>query len=212
MATKAQINANRENAKKSRGATTPEGQEASSRNRTSHGLIYHSGNFFLLEEESEEKFCELIDKLAEEYQPETETECILVRNMAHHDWLRARALRFQHCWFDPQGGFVTTDGLQVFMRYQAQHERGFYKALRELQNIRKERRNNEIGFESQKLKISAERRAIQTLELKKQVFELRKEELQIRKIRVRAAAAGGSTVETAQPDPEMSPVDQKMAA
>jgi hypothetical protein len=212
MATKAQINANRENAKKSHGATTPEGQEASSRNRTSHGLTYHSGQFFLLEDESKEKFRELMNNFAEEYNPQTVTERSLVRHMVHHEWLRARALRFQHCWFNPQGGFVTTDGLQVFVRYQAQHERGFYKALRELQNLRKERRNNEIGFESQKLKVSAERRAFQTLELKKQTFDLRKEELQIKRIRVEAASASGTTTEQTKSDPEMSPGEQKMAA
>jgi hypothetical protein len=98
------------------------------------------------------------------------------------------------------------------MRYQAQHERSFYKALRELQNIRKERRNSEIGFESQKLKVSAERRAIQTLELKKQIFDLRKAELQIKKIRVQAASASGTTIEQTKSDPEMSPGEQKMAA
>jgi len=41
---------------------------------------------------------------------------------------------------------------------------------------------------------------------------MRKEELQIKKIRVRAAAAGATTTEQPNSDPEISAGDQRMAA
>jgi hypothetical protein len=218
MATQAQIDANRENAKKSHGASTQEGREASSRNRTTHGLCHHShGLFYFLEDEDRTKYHALREALFAEHEPQTETEKILVRHMAQHEWLRARAIRLQGtCFLEEGEGAIVNPlafpGFALYLRYQTMHERAFFKCLRELQNLREQRRKTEIGFESQKLKISAERRAIQTLELKKHTFELRKEELQIKKVRVRTASAAGTTTEPSKSDPETSPGEQKMAA
>ena len=61
------------------------------------------------------------------------------------------------------------------MRYQATHERAFYKALNELQKLRAQRGNVEIGFEALKLKTSAENRAVATLKIRKAEFEWKKE-------------------------------------
>jgi hypothetical protein len=100
MATAAQIHANQSNAQRSTGPTSPEGKEASSRNRTAHGLCYHNQSFFLLDDEDPQKFAELRARLSEEHQPQTETERILVQRLADHEWLRTRALRLQHsCLF-----------------------------------------------------------------------------------------------------------------
>jgi hypothetical protein len=49
--------------------------------------------------------------------------------------------------------------------------RAFYKSLHDLLKLRAETRKAEIGFEAQKLKQS---RAVETLELRKQVFKLAK--------------------------------------
>jgi hypothetical protein len=45
--------------------------------------------------------------------------------------------------------------LGVLIRYQTTHERAFHRSLKELQNLRKERRNTEIGFEAQNVKNEA---------------------------------------------------------
>jgi hypothetical protein len=205
VATQAQIFANQENAQKSHGATSETGREASSKNRTSHGLCYHSGAFTLLADEDPEKFRQLAAALNAEHHPETETERIIVRHMVQHEWLRARALRFQQFYFTPGDSKISEKQFALFIRYETTHERGFFKCLRELQNLRKEARKVEIGFESQKLKQSVEQRAVETLQLRKQVFELQKEVVQIRKNRAPVPQA-------TKPDAEASVVEQKMAA
>ena len=60
-------------------------------------------------------------------------------------------------------------------------QRAFYKALNELQKLRKERTKAEIGFESQKLKQAVETRAVDALNLKKDVHNLKKEEFEFKK-------------------------------
>ena len=44
--------------------------------------------------------------------------------------------------------------LGVLIRYQTTHERAFHRSLKGLQNLRKERRNVEIGFELQVLALA----------------------------------------------------------
>jgi len=63
------------------------------------------------------------------------------------------------------------------MRCQTTHERAFYKAFKELQNIRAKRIKRQIGFDSQKRQQAAEQRTAETHNLKKQEFELKKERL-----------------------------------
>jgi hypothetical protein len=205
MATQAQIFANQENAQKSHGATSETGRETSSKNRTSHGLCYHSGAFTLLVDEDPAEFRQLTNALNAEHQPQTESERIIVRHMVQHEWLRARALHLQNLYFTPGDGAISEKRFALFIRYETTHERGFFKCLRELQNLRKEARKVEIGFESQKLKQSAEQRAVETLELKKNVFELQKEVVENSKNRAQASNA-------TQTHAESTPVEQKMAA
>jgi hypothetical protein len=205
MATQAQIFANQENAQKSCGATSEAGREASSKNRTSHGLCYHSGVFTLLVDEDPAKFRQLTEALNAEHQPQTESERIIVRHMVQHEWLRARALRLQNLYFTPGEGAISEKRFALFIRYETTHERGFFTCLRELQNLRKEARKTGIGFESQKLKQAAEQRAGETLELKKQVFEWQKEVVQMKKDRTKVTANPKS-------EPEFTPAEQKMAA
>ena len=88
--------------------------------------------------------------------------------------------------------------LSLFIRYETTHERAFYRALKELQTLRKEKRNIEIGFESQKLKQAAETRASEAQTLRREQFEFKKMIIQLKK-EVRPAAGN-------------SPGDQEMAA
>ena len=178
MSTAAQIRANKLNAHRSTGPTSETGKQASSRNRTTHGLCQNDNtSFYLLEDEDPEKFRALRARLEEEHQPQTETERILVRRLADHEWLRTRALRLQQtCLFVDQH-VLATEQFGLYMRYQTTHERAFYKALNELQKLRAETRKAQIGFESQKRQQAAEQRAAEAHNLKKREFELKKERL-----------------------------------
>jgi Skp family chaperone for outer membrane proteins len=68
---------------------------------------------------------------------------------------------------------IATAPFALYMRYQANHERAFYKALKELQTLRKERNNEQIGFEAQQRVQAAETRAVEAHNWKKQEFELK---------------------------------------
>ncbi len=67
------------------------GAQASARNRAAHGLCQRqSQSFYPLDNEGRERFAELRDQPAEEHQPETESDRILVQRPADREWLRTR--------------------------------------------------------------------------------------------------------------------------
>jgi hypothetical protein len=78
----AQLAANGPNSLKSSGPTTEAGLAISSQNRTIHGLARQNGAFLLLTTEDPANFAALKTALEAEHQPMTETESILVNNMA----------------------------------------------------------------------------------------------------------------------------------
>ncbi len=95
--------------------------------------------------------------------------------------------------------------LPRFIRYQTTHERAYYKALKELQNIRKQCHKDEIGFESQKLKRVTESRAAEALNVKKDAQFLRREEFEFKKTVFQ-------TKNEVRPAAESSPGSLQMAA
>ena len=198
MATQKQIDANRKNAQSSTGPSE-ESLVMTAFNAYRHGLaVNHPERFTFLDDEKSEKFQELLDKLTTEHKPQTETERTLVRHMTESDWLRARAVRLQTKCIDGSTAKYKLEQLPLFIRYQNTHERAYYKALKELQNIRKQSQKDEIGFESQKLKQAAENRAAEALNVKKDAQILKREEFEFKKKvfqaknEVRPAAETGS--------------------
>ena len=182
MATEKQIAANQRNAKLSHGPTSEAGLLASQINNFRHGLAVKTHEHFgLLYDENPEKFDELLNSLRQEHNPTTETEGLLVRRMAEYEWLRARALRFQADCLMLGEKSLDTAKLALFIRYQTTHERAFYKALNELQSLREQKRNTEIGIEAQQLKQSAEVRASEAQNLKREEFLWKKEVFQMKK-------------------------------
>ncbi len=203
MATEKQIFANQENSQHSTGPTSQAGIDAIANNNFRHGLAggdsHHT--FTFLEGEDPEKFKELHARLVKDHSPQGETEVIIVRRMTESEWLRARALRLQ-------AGSLEV-GLEkrfaLFLRYETTHERAFYKALDELQNIRKQSHKTEIGFESQKLKQAAETRAAEALNVRKDAQNLKREEFEFKK-------ATAQMKKEARPAAKNSPGDLEMAA
>ncbi len=150
MATEAQIEANRKNAQKSTGPTSPEGKARSCMNRLSHG--FNSSVLFIAGEKPED-FNLLLADLHHEFQPETTSEEILLEKMVHHHWFSLRAGRLQTVALNSSAasaGYMPRD-LGVLIRYQQSSDRGFYKARTELITAQKERKKSEYGFESQEV-------------------------------------------------------------
>ncbi len=160
MATTAQQSANRANAQLSTGPKTEAGKAAVSQNNFHHGL---AGTFVVLASEDKSKYEALLAALAEEHQPTTPTEHILVEKMVQHHWLTQRALLLLEQWFAKD---QVSDKL---LRYQTTHERAFHKALADLLKLRSERRKAEIGFESLNEK--------KAQEVRRDAAESRKQEL-----------------------------------
>jgi len=207
MATEKQTAANRENAQHSTGPTSQEGLEASSWVAAwRHGLaVKDHERFSLLIDENREKFDELQQRLNDEHLPTSETEVLFVRHMAQSEWLRARALRLQNDLLEDNGKNVDPAKLAIFIRYQTTHERNFHRSVKELLTFRQQRRNTEIGFESQKLKQAAEVRAVEGMNLKKEAQILKREEFEFKKTIIASRKEVTKVVKS-------DPGDLKMAA
>jgi hypothetical protein len=92
MATNEQIAANRRNAKKSTGPTSPAGKAAASMNNLRHGL---SARTIILPGETQEEFDEILAGLQQEYQPQSSSEHYLVREAAVAHWKLGRAAAYE---------------------------------------------------------------------------------------------------------------------
>jgi len=88
MSTDRQIEANRLNALKSCGPSSPEGRAISSQNSLRHGLLAQN---VLLDGESKDRFDLLVAELRDEFQPRTNTEDGLVQTLAVARWRQLRA-------------------------------------------------------------------------------------------------------------------------
>ena len=169
----ARLAANRANALLSKGALTPETRAISAQNRTTHGLARHSnGTFLLLDFENASVFESATQALIDEHLPETETETILVRNMAESNWLAQRAQRLQESCLSPSTGKITDEShFNLYLRYYHTHNRNFYKALQELKKLRAAERQAELGVEAFKLKQAAQTVKNEQLAIKKTAQE-----------------------------------------
>jgi hypothetical protein len=160
VATDKQIAANRLNALKSTGPRTPEGRAAVRLNGVTHGLTAQT---LVLKGESESDFKQLFDSLEAEHTPATPTEEALVVQLAMATW-RLRRLYHQEAGFytcqlqslvgmqkdlnlDDAGRMGhaaawSESTLTLFNRQEGRLERSFYRALHELERLRKERESN----------------------------------------------------------------------
>src|SRR6516165_10804515 len=149
------------NGAKSRGPTTPEGKEKSSRNALKHGLTAGNGNVLLACEDKGE-FDGVLNKLLGIHKPANPAERDILEEMVAARWrirrmwtvetnlLNQEILAQQSKTDNPEPGVhlamafrsLTDDSrsLALANRYEARLQRVFdrsYKTLRELQEIRK---------------------------------------------------------------------------
>jgi hypothetical protein len=166
----AQLHANRANAQLSTGPRTPEGRATVSQNRRTHGLL---GRFALLPDESCADYEDLVQSIYEEHNPESDTEFRLANSVIQHYWLMQRAVRLQEELLHHNGPLeVDSKKLALFIRYQATHERSYYRAQKELQKLRKERQKEANGFESQKRQQEAHEARVRLTHAKAQNLEI----------------------------------------
>jgi hypothetical protein len=90
MASDRQIEANRENARRSTGPRTPLGKARASLNAVRHGL---SARNLVLPEEDQEAYLELHASLEDRYPPDGPVETFLVQQMASAQWRLQRLER-----------------------------------------------------------------------------------------------------------------------
>jgi hypothetical protein len=165
MATAKQITANCKNSAKSTGPRSPEMKQKVSLNRLSHGLC---GAFRVLAHEAQEDFEHLLARFTSDQKPVGDLETELVRKMAQAMWQRERAVKCQTACFSVERSpeqirndeveVAVTEGLEVYLRYEAHHDRIFRRALADLLKLQKERRLREIGFERQQREKAEETR------------------------------------------------------
>ena len=180
MATKAQIKANRENAKKSTGPRTEEGKARVSLNALKHGLLARDA---VLPEEDPAEFDRQLRDLERDLRPENSLECELVRQIADAQWRMRRLVRIETAFlsaaidaqrqheeiFHPgdiqpgregesqllgAGLLGRTQALLHLARYDAHLSRRYYRAIAELGRLRKLERAAEQYRESKTTKQS----------------------------------------------------------
>jgi hypothetical protein len=160
VATEKQFEANRLNAQKSTGPKTPEGRAAVRLNGVTHGLTAET---IVLKGESEADFTNLLNSLEAEHDPVTPTEEALVVQLSMATWRLRRLYRqeagFYTCQLQSLVGMQkdlnlddagrmghaaawSESTLNMFNRQEGRLERTFYRALHELQRLRKERESN----------------------------------------------------------------------
>ncbi len=123
MTTPQQVEANRRNARKSRGPKTPEGRAVSSRNSIKHGLLSKQ---LLLPGESAHEFEELGRQLKEDLKPIGAFETRLVEDMAADFWRLSRIRRIEAGIFAWQGYQIESE--RALERAQ-QYERKEFKMV-----------------------------------------------------------------------------------
>jgi hypothetical protein len=156
VATEKQKTANRQNAKLSSGPVSEAGKEAVSQNATTHGL---TGHFILLTEQEYASFVNLLERMLEELRPTTFHETELIERMAESLWRSQKAVTLQDMTVnelafetDPVLIAEQSRKLDLFLRYQAGHDRAYQRYAAELRKLQSERKKEEIGFVSQKHK------------------------------------------------------------
>jgi hypothetical protein len=97
------------------GPRTQAGKAASSKNSFKHGLA--SGRI-LIEGEDPAEFDALVADLEADYVPATETEALLVHDLAKFHWLADRAVRLQAVAFTSSALPEMPASLNVLIRYQ----------------------------------------------------------------------------------------------
>jgi len=141
MATDQQRKANRENARRSTGPRTPAGKARSAANRTTHAL---TGRHAILPTETPADFDNLLARLSEEWDPQTETESQQVELIAQQWWRLLRIARLETAAFtvplEIRHRLALTDEVERISRYEVRIRRAYHQAIETLRRLQSGRR------------------------------------------------------------------------
>ncbi|MBM4031949.1 MAG: hypothetical protein FJ291_09205 [Planctomycetes bacterium] len=168
MASEKQIQANRQNALKSTGPKSAEGKARSARNSLKHGLLSRE---VLLPGEKAKELAAFREGILAQLAPEGELEELLADRVVESAWRLRRAVRLERQVIQSRldsewryrassagthkgEPFPTADSVAASMlyykdafdklvRYEAHIQRGFYRALHELQRLQAERKGGQ---------------------------------------------------------------------
>ncbi len=150
------IEANRGNALRSTGPKTPEGKNTVRWNALQHGLLSRE---VLLQGESKKELIAFGDRLYSELEPVGELEIILVDRLISCTWRLRRVLKAETEFLENEQGdvigrsgdlslsFTNVSNLDVcskLSRYETSLERGFYRALHELERLQARRAGRNV--------------------------------------------------------------------
>jgi len=177
MATEAQINANRENAKKSTGPRTPQGKAISSRNSLVQGM---TSGLFLPPGADPQEFFQLLDPFRERFQPFDAVEDAWVERLAAAEF-KMRSVRYLDAGLfhfqaesnplpeqynkegrtNPLAWYFHSDAkyfnsFSKLIRYEGFLQREFSRVLRDLYLMQNERRARQAEAEAAQAEAAAE--------------------------------------------------------
>jgi hypothetical protein len=138
MSTIAQITANRANAQHSTGPKTPAGSDASKLNAIRHGL---TSKHVVIKGEDPAAYDALRAELIAEYDPQSESEAMLVEHFVQNWWRLNRARRIEAKMLEDFGEIEAYSN-KAFINLQRQMqvaERAWDKTYRDLEMIKKAR-------------------------------------------------------------------------
>ena len=132
-----QQQANRQNAQKSTGPTTPEGREAIRFNALTYGLRTRQT---ILPSENRAVYSQLWDELEAEWQPQTRTERIYLETMVTSQWLLRRIAASEQDIYMCLGNEAKFKMLAYVYKQRAQLERSFRTAIADMKQSLQERK------------------------------------------------------------------------
>jgi len=145
MSTQAQINANRANAQKSTGPTSPEGKAKSSSNAVRHGLLCEPTTLFASDPHEQTQFNILRQNLFQQCLPEGEMETQTFERYAFSMFQMERAREFeidaQQRWVNEPNEDKWFRQMERMIKLTALLERRADKALAELGKLQRDRFN-----------------------------------------------------------------------
>ena len=151
MTSDRQIAANRRNAQRSTGPTTPEGRAISSQNARRHGVLSES---VTAAAEDNQSYRALLDALWGEIQPQGERECLLTERLANLFWRERRLIESERSFLEQEhaiasdplgggGGFLSLGQQLLIGRYQTMLTNQIASTSHQLQELQLSRQNAE---------------------------------------------------------------------
>ena len=143
MSTQAQIDANRQNAKKSTGPKTPEGRANSAANSTRHGLMANPTTIFENNPRERSQYDALKAKLLKQCLPEGELELQTFERyvfaLFQVDRARQMEIDAQDRWLNEANSDKLFNQMERILKLCAAQERRADKALKELTKLQRDR-------------------------------------------------------------------------